>query len=193
MGSIATTRGDGGHTGLAGGIRVSKAAVRVEAYGNIDELISTLGFARSLCGDTTIVEFVRGVQRELFQIGSSLATPPESAKPQVSVEIAMVERLTGEVHRLEAIDGMLSDWSVSGADTTAAAFDMARTVCRRAERGVIRLVETGESVQPNIVPYLNRLSDLLWLYGRKLELDAGVSGSLRLETGRAGNRWSRAW
>jgi cob(I)alamin adenosyltransferase len=193
MGSIATTRGDAGETGLAGGIRVSKASVRVDAYGNIDELISTLGFARSLCADDTTVEVVRAVQRELFKIGSSLATPPESAKPQVPIDVAMVERLTSEVHRLEAIDGMLSDWSVSGADTTAAAFDMARTVCRRAERGVVRLVEAGEPVQPNIVPYLNRLSDLLWLFARKLELDAGVSGSLRLETGRTGNRWSRAW
>ena len=70
-----------------------------------------------------------------------------------------------------------NNWAVSGAHTAAAAFDVARTVCRRAERGVVRLVETGETVQPNIVPYLNRLSDLLWLIGRKLEKDAGVSGS----------------
>jgi cob(I)alamin adenosyltransferase len=193
MGSIATTRGDAGQTGLAGGIRVSKASLRVDTYGNIDELISTLGFARSICDDAEVVELVRVIQRELFKIGSSLATPPDSVKPQVPIEATLVDRLTLEVHRLEAIEGMLSDWTVSGAHTAAAAFDVARTVCRRAERGVIRLVETGESVQSNIVPYLNRLSDLLWLIGRKLEKDAGVSGSLRAETGRAGNRWSRAW
>jgi cob(I)alamin adenosyltransferase len=193
MGSIATTRGDNGETGLAGGIRVSKASLRVDTYGNVDELISTLGFARSICDDHDIVDFVRTVQRDLFRIGSSLATPPESVKPQVSIETEMVERLTAEVHRLEAIEGMLSDWSVSGAHTAAAAFDVTRTVCRRAERGVVRLVESGEPVQPNVVPYLNRLSDLLWLFGRKLERDNGVSGSLRAETGRAGNRWSRAW
>ena len=70
---------------------------------------------------------------------------------------------------------------------------MARTVCRRAERAVVRLVESGEVVQPTILAYLNRLSDLLWLLGRKLELDAGVSGSLRAATGKTGNRWSRAW
>jgi cob(I)alamin adenosyltransferase len=70
---------------------------------------------------------------------------------------------------------------------------MARTVCRRAERCVVRLREAGEPVQSAIVPYLNRLSDLLWLIGRKLEHEAGVSGSLRAETGKAGNRWSRAW
>ena len=193
MGSIATTRGDGGQTGLAGGIRVSKASLRVDSYGNVDELISTLGFARSICEDAAIAEFTRNVQRELFKIGSALATPPGSTKPQVPVEAEMVERLTAEVHRLEAIDGMLSDWSVAGAHTAAAAFDMARTVCRRAERGVVRLAEAGEPVLPTILGYLNRLSDLLWLFARKLELGAGVSGSLRAETQRAGNRWSRAW
>ena len=88
---------------------------------------------------------------------------------------------------------MLSDWSVPGTHTAAAAFDVSRTVCRRAERSVVRLVESGDAVQPTILAYLNRLSDLLWLIGRKLELDAGVSGSLRAQTGKAGNRWSRAW
>ncbi len=191
--SIATTRGDGGQTGLAGGIRVSKASLRVETYGNVDELISMLGFARSICDDREIAEFAHGVQRELFKVGSALATPPESPKPQVPIDTAMVDRLTAEVHRIEAIEGMLSDWSVSGAHTAAAAFDVARTVCRRAERGVVKLAEAGEPVQPTILAYLNRLSDLLWLFGRKLEKDAGVSGSLRDETGKAGNRWSRAW
>lgn len=193
MGSIATTRGDGGQTGLAGGIRVSKASRRVDTYGTVDELISVLGFARSICEDRAIAEFAHSIQRELFKVGSALATPPESSKPQVPIEPATVERLTAEVHRLEAIEGMLSDWSVSGANTVAAAFDVARTVCRRAERGVVTLAEDGEPVQPTILVYLNRLSDLLWLFGRKLERDAGVSGSLRAETGKAGNRWSRAW
>jgi cob(I)alamin adenosyltransferase len=193
MGSIATTRGDGGQTGLAGGIRVSKASLRVDTYGNVDELISTLGFALSICDDAEISEFARGIQRELFKIGSSLATPPESPKPQVPIESALTDRLTAEVHRLEAIEGMLSDWTVAGAHTAAAAFDVARTVCRRAERGVVRLMEAGEAVQPGILTYLNRLSDLLWLFGRKLEKEAGVSGSLRAQTGREGNRGSRAW
>jgi len=193
MGSIATTRGDNGLTSLAGGIRVSKGSQRVEAYGTVDELNSTLGFARSICGDPHIVDLVSDIQRELFKVGSALATPPESPKPPVPIDDEMVERLTKEVHRLEAIEGILSDWSVPGALSVAAAFDMARTVCRRAERCVVRLREAGEPVQPPIVPYLNRLSDLLWLIGRKLEQEAGVSGSLRAETGKPGNRWSRAW
>lgn len=193
MGSISTMKGDSGETGLAGGIRVSKSSLRVDAYGTVDELNSTLGFARSICDDEQIVNLTSGIQKELFKVGSALATPPESPKPQIPIGTEMVERLTIEVHRLEAIEGILSDWSVPGALSVAAAFDIARTVCRRAERGVVRLVESGEPVQPTIVAYLNRLSDLLWLIGRKLEHAAGVSGSLRAETGKTGNRWSRAW
>ncbi len=193
MGSIATTRGDSGETSLAGGVRVSKAALRVEAYGTVDELISSLGFARSICDDQALVTLAHGIQRELFTVGSALAAPPAGTKREVEVGADLVDRLTVEVHRLEAVDGMLSDWSVPGAHTAAAAFDVGRTVCRRAERAVVRLVESGEPLQPAILAYLNRLSDLLWLIGRKLELDAGVSGLLRAQTGRAGNRWSRAW
>ena len=193
MGSIATTRGDAGQTSLAGGIRVSKSAVRVEAYGGTDELNAAIGFARSICDDADVGPFAKSIQRDLFKIGSALATPPDSPKPPVTIEDDLVQGLTAEVHRLEAIEGMLSDWSVAGDHAAAAAFNVARTVCRRAERGVVRLAESGEAVQPSILAYLNRLSDLLWLFARKLELDAGIDSSLRRQTGRDGNRWSRAW
>jgi len=193
MGSISTTRGDSGQTGLAGGIRVSKASLRVDAYGNVDELNAALGFARSICEDGDICELTKRVQRELFKLGSALATPPQSPKPQVTIPAEMVDALTADVHRFEAIEGMLADWSLPGELAVASAFDMARTVCRRAERGVVRLVESGEAVQPSILSYLNRLSDLLWIVGRKIERDAGVSGSLREATGKTGNRFSRAW
>jgi len=193
MKSIATTRGDSGQTGLAGGIRVSKADLRVEAYGSIDELNVSIGFARSICEDREVAEFAFSVQRELFKVGSAMATPPNSPKPQVPIGAEMVDRLTTEVHRIEGIEGVLGDWSVSGEHTAAAAFDVARTVCRRAERAAVRLSESGQAVQPTILAYVNRLSDLLWLFARKLEFDAGVSGSLRAATGKAGNRFSRAW
>jgi cob(I)alamin adenosyltransferase len=111
----------------------------------------------------------------------------------VSIEAPMVERITEEVHRIEAMEGVLADWSISGEHRAAAAFDVARTICRRAERAIVRLVESGDAVQPRILAYVNRLSDLLWLFARKLERDAGVSGSLRTATGKAGNRFSRAW
>lgn len=193
MRSISTMRGDGGETSLAGGVRVSKGSLRVETYGTVDELNSSLGFARSICEDAEIAAFTKGVQQDLFRIGSSLATPAESPKPQIGIDPALTERLTVEVHRLEAIEGMLADWSIPGEHRAAAAFDVARTICRRAERSLVRFQESGAAVQPAILSYVNRLSDVLWLFGRKLEHDAGVSGSLRGVTGKAGNRFSRAW
>jgi cob(I)alamin adenosyltransferase len=191
--SISTTGGDGGETSLAGGIRVSKASLRVEAYGTVDELISSIGFARSICDDAQVAALAKRLQQELFSVGSALATPEESRKPAVTIDRALVDRLTADVHGLEAIDGMLADWSIPGEHRAAAAFDVARTICRRSERDLVRLQESGAAVQETILPYLNRLSDLLWLIGRKLEHDAGVNSSLRDATGKTGNRFSRAW
>jgi len=193
MSSIATKQGDGGKTSLAGGVRVSKSSIRVEAYGTVDELNSLMGFARSICEDANLCERTKAIQQELFQVGSALATPPEKRKGEAPLNPAMIDALTNQVHELEAIEGMLSDWSIPGENTAAAAFDVARTVCRRAERCLVRLIESGEQVDPDVLPYLNRLSDLLWLFGRKLELDAGVSASLRTANAKTGPRWSRAW
>ena len=193
MRSISTMRGDAGETSLSGGVRVSKASARVEAYGNVDELNSSIGFARSICEDAEMAALSKTIQQDLFKIGSSLATPSESPKPPVVIEPALVDKLTAEVHRLEAIEGMLADWSIPGEHRAAAAYDVSRTICRRAERGIVRLQEAGATVPPAILAYVNRLSDLLWLFGRKLEHDAGVSASLRDVTGKTGNRFSRAW
>ena len=193
MRSISTMRGDGGETSLAGGIRVSKGSARVETYGTVDELNSVMGFARSICEDAEIAALTKTIQQDLFRIGSSLARPEDSPKAPVPIESDLVDRLTTEVHRIEAIEGILADWSIPGEHRAAAAFDVARTVCRRAERQLVRLLESGGAAQPAILPYLNRLSDLLWLFGRKLEHDAGVNASLRDVTGKTGNRFSRAW
>jgi len=193
MRSISTMRGDTGETALAGGLRVSKGSLRVDAYGTIDELICVLGVARSRCEDADIRLLTKDIQQDLFKVGSSLATPNESPKPQVVVDIALVDRLTTEVHRLEAVEGILTDWSIAGEHRTASEFDVARTVCRRAERAIVRLQESGTAIMPSILAYVNRLSDLLWLFARKLECDAGVNASLRDVTGHTGNRFSRAW
>lgn len=191
--SIATMRGDSGQTSLAGGIRVSKAIVRVEAYGTVDELNAAIGFARSICDEPAIAGLAKSIQQDLFKLASALATPPDSPKSPVSIDASMVDRVTADVHRIEAIEGILSDWSLSGELTSAAAFNVARTICRRAEREVVRLIEAGDAVQPTILAYLNRLSDLLWLFARQLEHAAGVNSSLRAQTGKPGNPWSRAW
>jgi cob(I)alamin adenosyltransferase len=193
--SIATKTGDGGHTGLVGGARVSKADLRVEAYGTVDELNAALGFARSICGNAEIRSAVHEIQKTLFRVGAALATPvlghtAESGKAALTAED--VDRLTETVHAIEAKEGILADWSLPGAHAESAAFEVARTVCRRAERCVVRLMESGAKVDPQSLPYINRLSDLIWLFARQIEVECGVDSRLRDET-KAGPRWSRAW
>ena len=190
--SIATKRGDGGQTGLAGGIRVSKADLRVESYGSVDELNTFLGFARSICRNKEIAAWTETIQRTLFRLGSALATPPESKKQPPVISTEDVDMLTDLVHKIEATEGILSDWSLPGAHTESAAYEMARTVCRRAERAAVRFVENGGEVQPTVLPYLNRLSDAIWLFGRLIEFNAGVESRLRPES-KGGPKWSRAW
>src|ERR1700733_12867458 len=190
--SIATKRGDGGQTGLAGGIRVSKSDLRVESYGSVDELNTFLGFARSICQNKEIAEWTEDVQRTLFRVGSALATPPESKKKAPVISTEDVDKLTDLVHKIEATEGILADWSLPGAHTESAAYEVARTVCRRAERNTVRLAESGQEVKPEVLAYLNRLSDLVWLFGRLIELNAGIDARLRDES-KAGPKGSRAW
>jgi cob(I)alamin adenosyltransferase len=190
--SIATKRGDGGQTGLPGGVRVSKAHPRVECYGTIDELISQLGLARALANDVEIHELTRNIQRDLFKVGSAIGTTPDSRKLPPAITSEMVAVLDREVERIEAMPGILKDWSVPGELASSAAFDVARTVCRRAERLAVALAETRDITNPEVLKYLNRLSDVLWLIGRVLELRAGANAALR-SPDQPGPRWSRAW
>jgi cob(I)alamin adenosyltransferase len=190
--SISTRRGDAGETATAGGQRVSKSDLRVEAYGTIDELNCTIGVARACCDDVEIAAFARSIQRDLFKVGSAVSTKPESKKELPVIEPAMVMRLDAAVDAFEALPGMLRDWSISGELRSSAGFDLARTVARRAERATVRLVASGAVIQPNVLAYLNRLSDVLWLMARKLECDAGVDARLR-DDAHPGPPWSRAW
>jgi len=190
--SIATKRGDGGQTGLAGGIRVSKTHPRVECYGTIDELISQMGFARAICGDAEVCQQLRAIQRELYKVGSAIATPPESKKTPPEITPDMAAALEADIHRMEAIPGVIGDWSLPGETPDGAALDVARTICRRAERLAVGLAETGIISNPAILAYLNRLSDWLWLLARVLEARQGVDSSLR-DQDHPGPRWSRAW
>ena len=190
--SIATKTGDTGQTGLPGGMRISKADLRVEAYGTVDELNSTLGFARSICKHEEICAAVLEIQKTLFRVGSALAVPPNSKNATPYLSIEEVDKLTEMVHGIESKEGILSDWSLPGAHPESSAFEVARTVCRRAERCVVRLMENGEAIQDHALPYINRLSDLLWLFGRQLEVEAGVDSRLR-DDQKPGAGWSKAW
>jgi cob(I)alamin adenosyltransferase len=187
--SIATRTGDDGTTSLIGGQRISKADLRVDAYGTVDELIASIGLARGLCAHADVSDLAKSIQRELFAVAEALANAPKSSP---ALDPSLAERLTEHIHRIERQDGILGDWSIPGEHAGAAAFDVARTVCRRAERAAVRLNRTGGAVHPTVIVYLNRLADLLWLLGRVVERDAGVNSALRRpEDG--GGRWSKAW
>ncbi len=196
MSTIATKTGDAGTTGLAGGIRLSKSDLRVESYGTVDELNTVLGFARSICTDQDIAAWTEAIQRTLFRVGADLSTPPELRKPTPIVSSADVDILTNLVYEIESTPDILSDWSLPGANTQSAAFEMARTVCRRAERLAVRFQETSDPAIPLVLPetlaYLNRLSDLIWLFGRLIEHRAGIDASLRTDA-KPGPDFSRAW
>jgi len=192
MSSIATKTGDDGTTGLAGGFRISKADLRVEAYGTVDELNTVLGFARSICQNPEIAAWTEDIQRTLFRVGGALATAPEQSRNAPVVSTGDVDKLTALVQKIETIEGILGDWSLPGAHTESAAYEMARTVCRRAERCAVRFAQDGGEVQPTVIQYLNRLSDLIWLFGRLIEHHAGIDARLRDDT-KVGPKWSRAW
>ena len=164
----------------------------MEAYGTVDELNACLGFARSICSEPGVRDRTEEIQRTLFRVGSALSRPAGDTRTPSALLASDVESLTKQVNEIESIDGILSDWSLPGAHRESAAFEIARTVCRRAERCTVRLGESGEPVQPEAISYLNRLSDLLWLFGRLIEHRAGIDARLR-EDAKEGPDWSRAW
>jgi len=190
--SIATKTGDKGTTALIGGTRVSKTDLRVETYGTIDELGATMGFARSIADDAEVNEITKTIQRELFAVCSVVATESEKRKADSPVTQQMIDVLDEHVTRIEAMPGIVGDWALPGDHAAAAAYDVARTVCRRAERLAVALADAGELHEPLVLTYLNRLSDLLWLLGRLLEVRAGVDSRLRTE-GMRPAKWSKAW
>ena len=173
--SIATKTGDKGETSLMYGGRVSKDDARIEACGSVDELNSALGLARAVGQDGWVVEQILAVQKDLIAVMGELATPPEEMERYRKDGFAMarremVDRLTAVIDRLESGGKMnFKDWVLPGGSLESAALDLARSVCRRAERRVITLKDTN----PEILRYLNRLSDLCWLLARYLEKAGG--------------------
>jgi|ERR1041385_4586665 cob(I)alamin adenosyltransferase len=172
--SIVTKGGDQGTTALLYNRRVSKSHPRVATSGEIDELNACLGVARAAILDEEMRNRIYAIQKELISLMGEIATLPEDAQryskdgyPRVTP--AMSARLEEHVRELEAQKLSYQGWATPGANPAAAALDVARTVCRRAERGVCALKESGEPINPEIIVYLNRLSDLLWLWARKAE------------------------
>ena len=175
---IYTRRGDAGKTDLFGGERVGKDALRVAAYGDVDELNATVGVAIAAGSDPALAAELATIQSALFDLGASLATPDPAHRRKASIagiEDADITALEALIDRLEAGLSPLATFILPGGTPAAAAFHVARTVCRRAERAVVRLAATpGESVEENATRYLNRLSDLLFVIARHENARAGV-------------------
>ena len=163
---IYTKTGDQGETSLGDGSRVPKDHPRVAAYGEVDELNAVLGLLLSQGADEA--ELLRTVQNDLFDVGADLCVPPpadEAAGARLRVRPEQSARLEAAIDRLNAGLKPLTSFILPGGRPTAAWCHLARTVCRRAERAVITLART-ETVNPEVIVYLNRLSDLLFVLAR---------------------------
>lgn len=167
---IYTRTGDAGTTRLATGQPVSKSDLRVEAYGAVDEANACVGLARThLATDPAFDAMLARIQNELFDLGADLSTPPapdEADGSRLRILDSQVARLESEIDALnDQLPGLTSFILPAGAPA-AAALHLARTVCRRAEREAVRLVEAGEPVSAPAMRYLNRLSDFLFVAAR---------------------------
>lgn len=166
---IYTRTGDEGETGLFGGGRVPKSHVRVEAYGVVDELNATLGLAVASVADGEIGTHLTRIQQDLFNLGSSLATPGAedgTSRPATPpLPLGRIAEMEGWIDEATAEMPPLRAFILPGGNQGAATLHLARTVCRRAERAVVRLSQEA-GVDPEILRYLNRLSDLLFAYAR---------------------------
>jgi cob(I)alamin adenosyltransferase len=182
---VATGRGDDGTTGLLfGGDRIPKDDLRTEAYGTIDEAVATLGLARAELdmksrigvlphGLAEIEDIVLLVQRELFVVGAELAANPAAwdrlRDGETRVSAAMVARVDDVLADYEARIAVPAEFVVPGETRTSAALELARTVLRRAERRAVTLDRAGLVPGKHLLPYLNRLADLLWVLARAAE------------------------
>lgn len=186
---IYTKTGDRGSTRLATGESVSKADLRVEAYGAVDETNATIGLARLHCGaDPEVGALLERIQNDLFDLGADLATP-ERAEPlkfeALRVVASQVERLEREIDQINAKLSPLESFVLPAGSALAAHLHLCRTVCRRAEREAVRLAAAdGERVNPEAVKYLNRLSDLLFVAARRANANGAEDVLWRPAAGR---------
>ena len=166
-----TKTGDQGETSLMYGRRVHKNDPRVEAYGAVDELTAALGMGRAICDDKFVAEQILAVQKDLINVMGELSTLPEDRQRYVKdgfkvTEAEIVDRVTAVIIDLEKDKSLYpKDWVIPGANAVSAALDFARVTCRRAERQVATLKDPN----PEILRYLNRLSDWCWLLARYTE------------------------
>jgi cob(I)alamin adenosyltransferase len=173
---IYTKTGDDGMTGLLGNRRVPKGDLRIDAYGTVDELNAALGLAHALGLDAGADALVRRIQDELFVVGSALADPNPDGPFHNTITPEHIRRFEGQIDALEAELLPLTQFILPGGTPAAAQIHLARTICRRAERLVVRLGhQPDEHVGGSLLVYLNRLSDLLFVLARAVNRRAGVA------------------
>ena len=175
MPRIYTRHGDEGKTGLLYGGRVSKADLRCEAYGTVDEAVSALGLARSLVTTPRLRDAIKGAQRDLFTVGAELATDPkEYAKLEKHFSVVtqeMTDNLESLIDDLNREMSLPRAFIIPGASTASGALDLSRSILRRAERRVVSLKEQGLLVNPHVLKYINRLADLIFVMARYEDRD----------------------
>jgi cob(I)alamin adenosyltransferase len=173
--SIVTKTGDKGETSLMYGRRLSKADPRVDAYGCVDELSAALGLARSIASDSFLSDQILAVQKDLIVVMGELATAREDVDRYLKdgfqlTTAALVDRLGGAIADIEKDKSLYPrDWVIPGKNPASAALDLARTTCRRAERHIAAFGVEEKDLNPEILRYLNRLSDLCWVLARYAE------------------------
>ncbi len=171
---LYTKKGDDGTTGLIGNVRVPKNDARVAAYGSVDETNAAIGVALAILTDTDLemVAQLKKIQGDLFVVGAQLATP-DGKKPDLAVTADDVARLEGWIDSATNEAPALKTFILPGGCSLACTLHVARGVCRRAERDVVSLAET-EDIGENLLPYLNRLADLLFALARVANVRAEV-------------------
>ena len=162
---IYTKQGDGGTTSLVGGTRISKAHIRIESYGNVDELNSCLGVVMGYIQDEEWLTYFTDIQNELFIIGSHLAAGKDNTYPLPEIKETFITELEASIDELDQLLPELKFFILPSGHPAVSHCHVARCVCRRAERVVVALDEL-EGVDKNIVKYLNRLSDFLFTFAR---------------------------
>lgn len=175
---IYTRTGDEGKTSLASGQRVSKTCARLESYGTIDELCSFIGLLVTECTSEHDIQFLIDIQSQLFIVGAYLATDNEPShnptRQKADIPVVTDEMVAGIEQEIDAINATLSPFRcfiLPGGCRAAAVAHVCRTVCRRAERRILALVEEGAEIDTHMISYVNRLSDYLFVLARKLNAD----------------------
>jgi len=169
---IYTKTGDTGKTSLLGGSRVSKSDLQIEAYGNVDELNSNIGLLRDLVTNEEVRSLLINIQNKLFTIGAYLANDQKKTTIKLpSLNIGIIEVLEQSIDKMEEGLAPLTKFILPGGHPTVSQTHICRSICRRSERSVIRFNDSSENVNPIVIQYLNRLSDYLFVLGRKLTVD----------------------